>query len=144
MKLQLPPESLTRGLLPTWSLSSWICWPPPPKKKIPGYATGCLHYKLKKVWFSFGHCIILRNVSTIMGLGYSTVGRWQVWIPTKKLHCDEQTTNWSQWRLGGRHGGATKIHIFWDVTLRWSLQSLHSAIFLKTWIFKMIAVCMNS
>ena len=114
-----------------------------PPNKIPGYTTGCLHHNLKKVWFSFGHCIILRNVSTIVGLGYSTVGRWQV-TAYKKLHCDKQTTNWSQWKIGDCHGGAAKIHIFWDVTSCWPLQSLHSAIFLKTWIFKMIALCMNS
>jgi len=115
----------------------------PPQNKIPGYATGCLHHNLKKVWFSFGHCIILRNVSTIVGLGYSTVGRWQV-IAYNRLHCDEQTTDWSQWKIGGCHDGAAKIHIFWEVTSRWPLQSLHSAIFLKTWIFTMIAVCMSS
>jgi len=44
MKLQLPPEPLTRGLLApdTCPLSSSeFVEPPSPSNKIPGFATGC-------------------------------------------------------------------------------------------------------
>lgn len=62
----------------------------------------------------------------------------------QKVHWDKQTMNWSQWKVRGCHSSVAKIQIFCDVTSWWPVKSQHSVTLMKTWIFKMIAVCWNS